>query len=363
MSLLEKYKACIVLHALGDTIGFKNGDWEFNNGLDNANYSYSDDILYEFISLGGILDIDLEGWIVSDDTILHMATIESLITNHNNIDEFMAILVKKYIKAFDNMINRLPGKGTIKSIEKLDKGLFWKKVPYEFISSGSGGGSGASMRMTCIGLVFHGENNRDKLIEYSIEASRVTHNGVFGYLGGFSCALLTAFCLENVKLELWPFKLVEFLESGRIDDYLKKTRGYKEYKEEKELFISYWRKYIELNYLGKIYSIKPSTRIPSVRSQHYIKYYTLMDDTLPGFMGHDSVIIAFDALISARDKWESLVVYSMLHVGDSDTTGCIAAGWYGALYGFKNIPENNLKHLEYKDKLENLSEKLYSKYQ
>jgi ADP-ribosylglycohydrolase len=35
----------------------------------------------------------------------------------------------------------------------------------------------------------------------------------------------------------------------------------------------------------------------------------------------------------------------MIHGGDSDSTGCIAAGWYGALYGFKEVNDNNHKVL------------------
>ena len=30
----------------------------------------------------------------------------------------------------------------------------------------------------------------------------------------------------------------------------------------------------------------------------------------------------------------------MINIGDSDTIGTIAAGWYGALYGFDNVPQN-----------------------
>jgi len=46
----------------------------------------------------------------------------------------------------------------------------------------------------------------------------------------------------------------------------------------------------------------------------------------------------------------------------SDTTVCISASWYGALYGFGEVPVPTMKYLEYKDKLEKLGEGLYKKF-
>lgn len=63
----------------------------------------------------------------------------------------------------------------------------------------------------------------------------------------------------------------------------------------------------------------------------------------PGALGVDSVIIAYDALLGSKDNWEELCLRAALHCGDSDSTGCIAASWFGALYGFKNVHENNYK--------------------
>jgi len=31
----------------------------------------------------------------------------------------------------------------------------------------------------------------------------------------------------------------------------------------------------------------------------------------------------------------------MLHGGDNDSTGTIAGAWYGALYGFRGVSEEN----------------------
>jgi ADP-ribosylarginine hydrolase len=47
----------------------------------------------------------------------------------------------------------------------------------------------------------------------------------------------------------------------------------------------------------------------------------------PGSSGHDSVLIAYDGLLGAESSWEELCRRAVLHGGDNDTTGTIAAAW------------------------------------
>jgi len=49
----------------------------------------------------------------------------------------------------------------------------------------------------------------------------------------------------------------------------------------------------------------------------------------------------------------------MFHGGDSDSTGAIAGAWFGALYGFKDVPKINYQDLEKKDELKKLAQKLH----
>lgn len=92
----------------------------------------------------------------------------------------------------------------------------------------------------------------------------------------------------------------------------------------------------------------------------------------PGALGLDSVIIAYDALLSTLDyekrqkekglsvnKWEEVCLRGMLHGGDSDSTGTIVGAWYGALYGYKDVYESNYAHSEKKEFIESLGTKIY----
>jgi len=83
----ERYVATIVLHALGDTIGFKNGDWEFNYFKKVITLDVTNELLYEFISLGGINGINLKNWFVSDDTIIHLAMARAILNYNKRVNE------------------------------------------------------------------------------------------------------------------------------------------------------------------------------------------------------------------------------------------------------------------------------------
>lgn len=359
----DRYKACIILHAVGDTIGFKNGEWEFKPGHTEKPLEK----LYEYVDLGGINHIPQKGWLVSDDTILHIKTAESILENYDTINKLGDILKNKYIEAYEQFYDeglkvRFPGITTLNSIKRLINGGNWDDMPYDI----NAGGSGASMRTLCLGLAFHGQDKRYKLIQISIESSRITHNSTVGYLGGMTSALFTAFAIEGVDLLKWPTMLLELFSKGIIGAYIKKSnRGYDEFINDSHIFINKWKRYVEDKFDEAGNPIKRrSTKNLVYRTKYYYDNFGFIKEGhyFPGSGGDDSVIIAYDCLLDAGDSWEKLVVYSMLHGGDTDTTGSIAAGWWGALKGFHDVPESATQYLEYKDQLESIGKKLFNKY-
>lgn len=359
---LEKFKACILVHALGDTIGYKNGDWEFMNSLDKV---------YEFISLGGVNHISFKGWYVSDDTILSMKVIETLLSNYNSINTLCETFSNKLIEAYDEFSKegfnkRAPGNITLNSIRNLKRGVKWNEQPYNINS----GGSGAAMRTASIGLAYHKDKDLDTLIQISIETSRITHNSAVGYLGGLVTALFTAYAIEEINIETWPFHLLELYDSKRIHKYITKAnRDVSQFEADSMIFFEKWRTYVKDKFKdGKVIERRSSINL-YLRGKYYQEKFGYISSTsgdkhhqFPGSGGDDSVIIAYDSLIDAGMNWEKLIFYAMLHVGDTDTTGCIAGAWYGALYGMNDIPNAHTKYLEYKEKLEDLASELHNKF-
>jgi len=369
MDIEKAYIACMLLHAVGDTVGFKNGDWEFKRG----SYEKTLEKLYEFIYLGGVNGIVLKGWTVSDDTVLHIKTALALLDEWSSMDVLGKRFKERYLEAYkefekEGLEKRYPGNTTLNSFELLRSGREWNAVPYRV----SDGGSGASMRSLCIGLAFNGENNRDKLLQIAIESSRMTNNSAVGYLGGMTSALFTALAIERIEIESWPFLLIDLFESGKITKYIKTAgRDEEHYMTDYPVFLSKWKKYIDNKFdrNKKVIQKRISSNLV-FRGRYYhenfgYKFEKGCDADDYGFIGSggdDSVIIAYDCLMDAGSNWEKLVIYAMLHIGDTDTTGCIAAGWFGALYGLDYVPDNFVQHLEFKTELTDIAKRIYKKF-
>ena len=361
--------ASFILYAVGDTIGFKNGDWEFNgNSMEKDEYGKFDvnminELLYEFIDLGGINGINLSGWNVSDDTMLTIAVASGLLKDNSKMeynDNVVINIKKKLVKYCDKMMEdekndkpRYAGVTTMKyvNIMKNDIKKDGRFVAYDEYS----GGNGAAMRIAPVGLMYSGEKKRKTLITASIEISKLTHNSPHGFLSGLTLALFVAFGVENIKLEKWPFMLLDILVS---DDVVRHINNNANEKTDYQEYINYWRKYTHTRFDDNgVKRVDNMHKNLVFRSRYYYNNFTKgTKSSKIGFSGYCAVIMCYDSLLDCGGYWEKLVVYSMLHTGDSDTVGSMAGFLYGLVYGFGDVPESNHKYLEYKDKLKKISE-------
>lgn len=71
---MEKFKAAMVLGAVGDALGYRKGRWE---GCTSGKK-----IQEELASLGGLgaQKLDPDNWPLSDATLMHLTTAEGLVT-------------------------------------------------------------------------------------------------------------------------------------------------------------------------------------------------------------------------------------------------------------------------------------------
>ncbi|EDO28707.1 predicted protein, partial [Nematostella vectensis] len=87
---MEKFVASMLLSAAGDALGFKNSEWEFQHDGEKIHKQLKD--------LGGVanLKVSKKNWRVSDDTILHIATGEALVSDWSSKEELYLKLAANY---------------------------------------------------------------------------------------------------------------------------------------------------------------------------------------------------------------------------------------------------------------------------
>ncbi|GFR58037.1 [Protein ADP-ribosylarginine] hydrolase [Elysia marginata] len=348
--LRDRYAHAMILSGVGDALGYKNGDWEFCHS--------GEKIFKELQDLGGLkkITVKLPKWNVSDDTVMHLATGEALIksSNQNDQQKLFLTLAQAYKECMRDMAGRAPGNtckmGTSQLRPLVPNGY---KIPF----NPRGGGCGAAMRAMCIGLRYPRPEQLNELIAVSVESGRMTHHNPTGFLGSLATALFTSYAVQEKPVRSWGRGLLDTLPLAF--QYIEST-GYcvKENQEAWDYFKTQWEKYL------KTRSLEDGLSDPVFPQEYGFKERDAFVKSVSfsgwgGSSGHDAPMIAYDAYLGAAGDWTELCYRSMFHAGDSDSTGVIAACWFGVTYGINSVPEKNHKHVEYRDRLEKVGVQLY----
>ncbi|XP_064800678.1 ADP-ribosylhydrolase ARH1-like isoform X1 [Oncorhynchus masou masou] len=347
--LEQRYKASMVLSGAGDALGYNHGTWEFeNDGV----------LIHEQVQKrGGLEKLDAIDFPVSDDTVMHLATAEALVKvgEGASLPELYRVLVEKYIVSMTDMAGRGAGLTCLNSVarhrQRTDEDI---TIPF----NKRGGGCGAAMRAMCIGLRFPDPEQEHLLIAVSVESGRLTHHHPTGYLGALATALFTAYAVRGtLPVEAWGHRLMEVLVKAK--EYVRLSGNCVELNMEHwDYFGSQWKSYLEKR------GILDGKSKPQFPESYGVKeresfYRAVSFKGWGGASGHDAPMIAYDALLRAGDSWVELANHGFFHGGDSDSTAVIAAAWWGALFGFRGVPEINYQRLEYRGRLSKLGEQLY----
>lgn len=348
-TLLEKCQAVMILGAVGDALGYCNDEWEFNQDGPSIHAEFQKKT--ENKGLTNLI-LDPENWMVSDDTIMHMATAKGLISE-GKLEQKLDVIAKEYVLCYKQMNKRAAGMQTIEAIEAMGKGgINWKEIAF----SDKAGGCGAAMRSMCIGLVYSHASELQELIQVAVESGRMTHHHPTGYLGSVARALFTSLALQNTPVVEWGSKLLAILP--QVQEYVKRAgRQVDENLQHFDYFTKTWTSYLKLR---GIEDGKGPVKFPEpfgVKERDSF-YERISYSGWGGSSGHDCPMIAYDALLGCKDSFEELCLRGVLHGGDSDSTGTMCCAWYGALRGFSGVPAALYSQLEFKAELMSLGEKL-----
>ncbi|CAL1528965.1 unnamed protein product [Lymnaea stagnalis] len=346
----DNYVAAMVLSGVGDALGFKNGSWEFCHS--------GNEIYQELKELGGLENIPVRvpQWLVSDDTVMHLATGEALVKSSkgNQLKEIFTAIAKAYKDCMKDMKDRAPGITCSSEVHQLRPNI---ENGYRIPFNPKGGGCGGAMRSMCIGLRYPKPEDLNDLIAVSVEAGRMTHHHPTGFLGSLASALFTAYAVQGKPAVSWGRGLLETLPLAL--KYIESTgHCVEENKKEWSYFANAWEAYLASRNLsnGESDPIFPEPYGFKERDE-FVKKVSYAG--WGGASGHDAPMIAYDAYLGAGSSWKELCYRSMFHGGDSDSTGVIAACWYGVTYGLEHVPPLNHKYVEYRNRLKAVGRALF----
>ncbi|XP_066435772.1 inactive ADP-ribosyltransferase ARH2 [Eleutherodactylus coqui] len=347
---MEKFTAAMILAAVGDSLGYRN----FSSEICVSGVK----ILEDLKELGGLekLVLSADKWPVSHNTLMHVATAESLVTDFWCLEDLYREMVRQYVVAVDKLQGRRPDPATIEGCSHLkpDNYLLAWHTPF----NEKGSGFGAATKAMSIGMRYWQPERLESLIEVSIECGRMTHNHPTGFLGSLCSALFASYAIQGKPLVQWGRDMLKVIPMA--EEYCKKAiRHMAEYQEHWFYFEAKWQFYLEEREIEEDNTNKPNFPDKYDADERDKTYKKWSSEGRGGRRGHDAPMIAYDALLGAGEDWKELCSRAMFHGGESAATGSIAGCLFGLLYGLNNVPKGLYQETELKERLEYLGEKLY----
>ncbi|XP_045211929.1 uncharacterized protein LOC123563280 [Mercenaria mercenaria] len=337
----ERYKAAMVLGAVGDSLGYRNGQWlECTSGRQ----------IYTELTKLNLEEINVKPpeWKTSACTIMHISTAYSLAKNVNKIPnkELFRNIATSYKMSFEDINGRHPDETCLNSckilrtVDAVDGYI----VPFD----DKGFSNAAAVRTMCLGLMHHNPDEFNQLIAKSVECGRMTHHHPTGYLGALTTALFTSFAIQRKPIEQWGHALLDTLPVAL--EYIRKTGiAVKENDASFGDFTKVWENHLKRRNIASGNSqANFYNRFDFEKNDEYYRSISL--DGIPGSSGFDAPLIAYDAILFCNRNWLNLCVGAICNGGYSNVTGCIAGCWYGALYGYQGVNERNYSKVEFKTK-------------
>jgi len=356
---------------LGDIIGHRNktNTIYIANGID---LDIVNELIYEFIAIGGINGLDITDWNHTENTIIFHAFIKGLLNYKGLINEKFILTIKNEIyNAFVDISNLSvqEKKSNIKKIFMYNEVSTFTDTYDARVEqyNEESNNNDCCTQALAIGMILYGDENRDALTRLSIVSSMLTHNSPTGFLGGFTSALFCALALEKVAIAKWPYILVDQLGSNKLKEISKLTLDNLNVIEDYNQYIRMWKTYIGTRFRDEQPIRNKSFSNPMHRARYMNDNFykdTVFGKNKHGIMGQSGylcMILAYDSLLECEGRFEKLIIYSIFNVVDAPAIGAVACALYAAVYGMGDAPKSLIRQIKKKEldhTLKSLSEKI-----
>ena len=338
-------KQAIYNFILGDIIGFGNGKMECNNGLQfiednykdfvNVGSEYANELTFDFIFQGGFSKYPLPKHRPSYHTLLMLATCRALINGTEYKDEYLT-LVNEPKKMTDFSTKHGATKTTIKSLKRLLKGDEVNVLPESDDDESS-----PVIRSVIIGRKFYLHDQYTDLVRECIKCVIITHPNNMCILSSVMGASFCAFAKRGIEPHLWLKGFYLLLDEN---DIVKRELGnvredlLANYDSEKRKFIEIISKYYEDRFDDKgKFRDNDLMKYPSERMLFYSHYENMATEFYPGKTSIVCLLMAYDCLLMSNGSFDKVVLYSMVHSGNSSGTGALCAFYHGLVWGQDDI--------------------------
>lgn len=332
-------------HAVGDVLGYGNSKNEFNDGNQLAGSEYLYVLVNRFIALGGVNDLQIRSWNISDDTIMYLLTIKTaIVAARTNLEIFepgriweeIGVLTQaEYVSAIDQIRARGGGTTTLTYLAN-QRTIAWSALLYDSEAYGNG----AAMRSGWIGAVQFCQDPRRSISEMNLIqatiSAMITHNSAPGIWGSITATYFTTLAVTKIPISEWPTLLIKLIQSERVSDLvkdIKKTRYHREFLREQVIVLGQWNEYVRRVLVpwqqGREMAIMSDLR----QRYQFLKDHFSKNRLIAGSGGDDGTIFSYDTLLRCDGSLEKVLILGCCHPGDSDTVGSIALSWFGAYYG------------------------------
>ena len=346
---------------LGDIIGHRNkmNTIYISDGID---LDIVNELIYEFIAIGGVNGMDISIWKHTENTIIFHAFIKGLLNYKGLINEKFILTIKNEI--YDAFVN-ISNFSVQEKRSNVQKIFMYNEVStftdthdarIEQYNEESNNNDCCTQALA-IGMILYGDENRDALIELSIISSMLTHNSPTGFLGGFTSALFCALALEKVPLIKWPRILIDHLISNKLKDISKLTIDNLNVIEDYNQYIRMWKTYVITRFKDEHPIRNKSFSNPMHRARYMNDNFykdTVFGKNKQGIMGLSGylcMILAYDSLLECDGKFEKLLIYSIFNVVDAPSIGAVSCALYAAVYGMGDAPKSLVRVIKKKKEL------------